>query len=68
MNQKKYNLISGIFFMMIAVLHLLRLVFSWEAVIGGWTVPLWLSVVAFMISGFLAYEGFRLSRKSKFKT
>ncbi len=63
MNQKKYSLITGVFFLMIAVLHLLRLVFSWEAVIGGWTVPLWLSVVAFVIAGYLAYEGFRLSKK-----
>ena len=35
----------------IAFLHLLRLTFRWEAVIGGWVVPFWPSAV-FVVVGF----------------
>ena len=64
MNQKKYLLIVGTVFSIVAILHLLRLVFGWEVIIEGRLVPLWLSVI-FVVAGYLAYEGFRLSKKSK---
>ena len=63
MTQKAYLRATGLIFLIIAVLHLLRLILGWGAVIGGWAVPYWLSVVALVIAGYLAYEGFRLSRK-----
>ena len=48
--------------MVIAILHLLRIVFGWSAVIGGWEVPEWVSAVAFVVAGFLTYESIRLSQ------
>ncbi len=42
-------------FSVIGLLHLLRLVLQWPAQIGGWTVPIWLSVVAVLASGLLVY-------------
>jgi len=43
-------------------LDLLRIMLGGTAVIGGWTVPMWASWIALIISAYLAYEGFRLSK------
>lgn len=62
MSQKGYLKAAGFIFFLIAVLHLLRLVFGWEAVFEDWVVPHWVSAVALAVFGYLAYEGFNLSR------
>jgi len=61
--QGTYNNITGIVFSIIAVLHILRLVYSWDAQIGTFAVPIWLSWVALIASGFLAYSAFKLANK-----
>jgi len=63
MSQKTYLKAAGSIFLVIAVLHLLRLVLGWTAVFEGWSVPQWLSVVALIVAGYLAYEGFKLSKR-----
>jgi phosphoglycerol transferase MdoB-like AlkP superfamily enzyme len=62
MSRKAYLKTAGSIFLLLAAFHLLRLVFGWEAVFEGWVVPHWVSVVALVVSGYLAYEGFKLSR------
>ncbi|HEY3306755.1 MAG TPA: hypothetical protein VGL70_24810 [Candidatus Binatia bacterium] len=62
MSRKAYLKTAGVIFLTIAALHLLRLLLGWEAVFEGWVVPHWVSVVALVVSGYLAYEGFKLSR------
>ena len=62
MSQKTYLKTAGVVFLIIAVLHLLRLVLGWSAVFEGWNVPQWLSAGALVVAGYLAYEGFRLSK------
>lgn len=64
MSQKAFSLTTGVVFLLIAVGHLLRLIFGWEAVIAGGGVPMWASWIAFVVAGYLAYEGLRLSRKT----
>jgi hypothetical protein len=44
-------------------LHLIRTILGWEVVIGGWTVPVWLSWVAIFVTGYLVYHGLELSKK-----
>ncbi len=66
MNQRKFFLVVSAIFLIIALLHILRVVFSWEAVIGGWRVPLWLSYGAILIAGALAFQGIRLTKSSPF--
>ncbi len=63
MSQKVYSLIAGVIFSLIALGHLLRLVFQPQIMIAGWSPPTWVSAVALVILGFLAYQGFRLSGK-----
>ena len=63
MDTRKYITVSGIIFAVVALLHLLRFVFQWDASIGGWSVPLWLSVVTFCVTGYLAVVAFRLGQR-----
>ena len=62
MNQKTFNTIVGIVFLVVAVLHLCRLLFRWEAIIGGWIVPTWVSGLALVLSGYLALSAFKLRK------
>ena len=64
MNSKNYCIVSGIIFTLVAVLHGLRLALGWSALIGSWSMPMWLSGVGLVIAGFLAYSAFNLGRKS----
>ena len=51
---KPLLLLTTIFLALIAIGHFLRLVFHVEAVVGGFSVPMWMSVVACLFSGGLA--------------
>ncbi len=62
MNQKKFYLIAGIVFSLVALLHALRLIYSWEAVIGGWDAPMWISWFGVFVAAFLAYTAFKLRK------
>jgi uncharacterized membrane protein len=60
MKQRTYIHTVGVIFLLIAVLHALRLVFRFDAVIGNAVIPLWLSGVALVIAGYLAYQSFKM--------
>lgn len=59
MTQRTFAKVASSFFAVIAVLHGLRITFRWEAVIAGWSVPLWVNGLALLVAGYLAYAGFR---------
>jgi len=63
MSQKTFLFMTGAIFTAIAVVHLLRLLFGWEAIVGSWTVPRWISWVALVVAGYLACEAIRLGKK-----
>jgi hypothetical protein len=65
MSQKTFSLISGLVFVVVTLAHLSRIVFHWELILAGWPVPVALNWVAMFISGYLAYEGLRLSRSGQ---
>lgn len=54
---------TAIIFLIISVLHFARAFLGWEASIAGLVVPVWGSWVALVVSGFLAYSGFSLSKQ-----
>jgi hypothetical protein len=62
MSQRGFSRVAGLIFLLVAVMHVLRLAFKWEVVLNGWSVPMWVSAVAFLIAGYLGYEGVQLSR------
>jgi hypothetical protein len=64
MSQKAFSLVVGLTFLLIAVMHVLRLALKWEVVLNGWSVPMWVSAVAIVVTAFLAFESLKLSRRS----
>ncbi len=65
MSQRTFLLTAGVVFLLIALGHILRVAFGLVWTVGGRTVPMWASMVAVLLAGYLAYEGFRLGRKSR---
>ena len=63
MSQKTFTRIAALIFTLIAVGHLTRILRGVDFRFGEWTAPMWISWVAIVLMAFLAYEGFRLSRK-----
>jgi hypothetical protein len=63
MTHKTFALLSGIIFIIVAVVHLFRLVQGWDITIAGWLVPMWVSWVGLIIPGILGYFGLRLGTK-----
>ncbi|MDP3947788.1 MAG: hypothetical protein Q8Q41_03810 [bacterium] len=63
MTKTNYFRITGCIFLLIAILHLVRFFYGWEAVIGSVAIPLWISVFAAVIAGVLTYQSFRLGRE-----
>jgi len=60
MTVRTYTLASSIIFLLVALLHLLRLVLQWNVTVGGWSFPMWASILAVLVAGFLGFAGFRL--------
>ncbi len=58
MTKKKYMIISGTIFGLVALLHLARLVFGSQILIDGWIVPFWLSWGGLVGSSVLAIWAF----------
>ena len=60
MTVRTYAATSSIIFFLVAVLHLLRVVLQWDVLIGTWRFPMWGSIAAVLVAGFLSIAGFRL--------
>ena len=63
MNSKAYFVISGTIFGLVALAHLLRVVYQTPIHVGTWAFPMWLSWVGFVLAGVLSVWAFRLLRR-----
>ena len=61
MNPSTYMKLTGTIFLIIALVHLLRAILGWPVMVGSMMVPVWASWVAFLVAGYLSYQG--LSKK-----
>jgi hypothetical protein len=62
MNQKTtFNTVAGVAFLIVAVIHLLRIFYGWEVSVGGLIIPLWVSYLGVVVPGLLSYFGLRKS-------
>lgn len=56
----------GAIFLLVAIVHLLRLAFGWNVVLGDFDVPVWVSWLGVFFAGYLAFSSFHLAaRKGK---
>jgi hypothetical protein len=62
MSQKTFSFVVGLVFLLVAVMHALRLALRWEAVVNGWSVPMWVSALALLVAAYLAFEGLMFGR------
>jgi uncharacterized membrane protein YbhN (UPF0104 family) len=60
---RNYLRVSGTLFGLIALGHLLRLLYRVPADLGQWVVPLWVSVIGLLLPAALAVWAFRLVRR-----
>jgi hypothetical protein len=59
---KPFTMITVIFLALIALVHLVRLLFAWDVTVQGVVVPVWVSAIAAVIPGALAIMLWRESR------
>lgn len=64
MKQQAFARTAGVIFLVIALLHLTRAMYGWEAAINGWSVPLWFSWVVVLVAGYFALQGMQLAKRS----
>jgi hypothetical protein len=61
---RRYDQVSGTFFCILAIVQLTRAVLGWPVQVATITIPIWASVVAFVITGSFAVWAFRTSRNA----
>jgi hypothetical protein len=52
---KTGSLLAFIIFILVALAHLLRLIYSSEIIVDGYVVPQWVSVVGLIVPAFVAF-------------
>jgi hypothetical protein len=62
---RSVSLLAAVVFALVAIAHLLRLVFQVEVLIGGVSIPMWVSVFATVIPGGLSVALFRQRAATK---
>ena len=65
MTPRIFRLIAAAVFLLIALGHAIRLLFGWHVTVENIVVPFWISWMGLAIAGYLAYQGFRLSRRTR---
>ncbi len=63
MNQRTYNWVSGVLWLVIAAAHALRIAMQWWVVVGRWAVRVRYSAIPVVIGLYLAFTAFRLLKK-----
>ena len=58
MNRKTYLTVTATLFLVVAIMHLLRIILGWQVEIGGLGIPFWVSWLGILVAGALAYFGF----------
>lgn len=61
MNQRTYYFYTGIIFAIIAIMHLVRIIYAWPVMVADVAIPLWVSWIPVLLGGYLAYRGFQLN-------
>jgi hypothetical protein len=59
---KPFTTAALIILALVAIVHALRLLMGWSVAVNGFDVPMWLSVVAFVVSAGLAVGLWRETR------
>jgi hypothetical protein len=58
----QYGYVTSVVFAVVGAGHLWRVVAGWPVLIGAQALPMWLSWIAIVIAGALAWAGCRVAR------
>jgi hypothetical protein len=61
-NRKTYATLTATLFLVVGIVHLLRIIIGWHVEIGSLNIPFWVSWLAVLGAGALAYFGFAQNR------
>ena len=59
---RRYEKVSGVLFALIALAQVTRAVLAWPAQVGNFAIPVWFSIVAFVVTASLAVWAFRVAK------
>ncbi len=59
----QYYTLSIIIFTIAGALHLLRVINDWDLVLGGFLIPVWVSVAVVILLGFMILSGLNSFKK-----
>lgn len=62
MNVHTFGRVTGVIFLLVGLLHILRALQGWILTIGDFTVPSWFSVVVGIVLLYLSLQGFQLKK------
>jgi len=65
MTPNTFGLVTGILFLLGALVHIVRLLLGVHVTIGSIVIPFWISWLLVIGCGYLAFEGFKISRITK---
>jgi hypothetical protein len=63
MDKKTYYQVVSVIFLVVGLLHLARIFYGWEAIMGGVTIPMWFSWAAVLIASYLTVRGWQFAKK-----
>ncbi|PIR04058.1 MAG: hypothetical protein COV59_02645 [Candidatus Magasanikbacteria bacterium CG11_big_fil_rev_8_21_14_0_20_39_34] len=63
-HERKFHMVAGVVFALVALLHLSRIIFGWNFVIGSWNAPYWLNGLGTILTAFLAFTSFHFGKKN----
>ena len=55
---------AGAIFLLVSVMHLLRVLLKFELIVAGYSVPVWLNLVGFVLSLLLSLWMFKSAKKT----
>ena len=67
MHIKTLLLINAAIFSIVALSHLLRIILNKDLVVAGVQFPVWLSAIAVLVTGYMAYQNYAHSKKRNSK-
>ncbi len=65
MKPKSYLPISALIFALVALIHLIRIILSWNFEFGSYSFPLWISWFPVVFLAILSIWGFKLALKQE---
>jgi hypothetical protein len=64
-SEKSLLTIASLIFLIVCLLHLARIAFGWDVLLGDFDAPMWLSWAGVIIAGYLSYSCYHFARRAK---